>query len=381
MRAMTLPSRDEWLKTLCEFPSVDAMREALLAQKPMLAPSRLKRLAILGAGPEGQRLARLCVENEIEVAGVYDGNAAKRGLAVGTCRVMPSDALGSLDRSTPVIVASHRLLGGTDFARGLGFTAAGFAWLQVVAPDYFPPHMFYGRFLETLFNNRTKCLELATLLADEESKRVLNGVIGFRITLEPGVLRSVIDWDLYGGSGLLRFDADEVYVDGGSYDGDSVRMFIDHANGKFERVLAFEPDVLTFRRLVENFQHEPRVQAFNKGLHRKSAKLRFESDGTRGAILTDTGGAEVPVVGLDELLDGSRVSFIKLNIEGSELEALMGAQRSIRCWKPKLAISAYHRPSDLWEIPELVRSLKQDYRLYLRQHDGGVVETVLYACP
>jgi FkbM family methyltransferase len=377
----TLPARDEWLTTLCGFPSVDAMREALLARNPALAPSRLKRLAILGAGPEGERLAQLCVQNGIEVAAVYDGNAAKRGLAVGTCRVMPSDALGSLDRCIPVIIASHRLLGGMDLVRGLGFTAAAFAWLQVVAPERFPPHMFYWRFLESLFDNRMKCLELAAALADEESRRVLNGVIGFRITLDPAELRSVIDWDLYGGSGLLRFDSDEVYVDGGSYDGDSVRMFIDHANGKFERVLAFEPDVATFRRLVENFQHEPRVQAFNKGLHREKAELRFESDGTRGAIFADIGEAEVPVVGLDELLDGARVSFIKLNIEGSELEALRGARRSIRSWKPKLAISVYHRPSDLWEVPELVRSLNQDYRLYLRQHDGGVVETVLYACP
>ena len=91
-------------------------------------------------------------------------------------------------------------------------------------------------------------------------------------------------------------------------------------------------------------------------------------------------GTEAVDVGLDELLDGARVSFIKLNIEGSELEALRGARRSIRSWKPKLATSVYHRPSDLWEVPELVRSLNQDYRLYVRQHDGGVVETVLYAC-
>jgi hypothetical protein len=70
-----------------------------------------------------------------------------------------------------------------------------------------------------------------------------------------------------------------------------------------------------------------------------------------------------------------------MNIEGSEIEALQGAAQSIRRWNTKLAISVYHRPTDLWQIPELVRSLNPDYRFYLRQHDGGIIETVLYACP
>lgn len=375
-----VPSPNGWLKALKEFPSVGAMRDALLARNPALAPLQLKRLAILGAGPEGQRLAGLCARHGIEVAAVYDGNAAKRGLPVGPCQVVPSDALGSLNRNVPVIIASHRVLGGMDLLRGLGFSAAPLALLQVMAPDRFPPHMFYERFLEDLFENRLRYLELAAALADEESRRVLNGVIGYRLTLDPSELRSVIDWDLYGGGGLLRFGQDEVYVDGGSYDGDSVRMFIDHTGGKFERALAFEPDVATFRRLAKNFRHEPRVQAFNAGLHRKKAILRFANDGTRGAIFTDTGGVEVPVVGLDEVLNRERVSFIKMNIEGSELEALQGAERSIRTWKPKLAISVYHRSSDLWQIPKLVKTLNPAYQLNLRQHDGGVIETVLYAC-
>jgi FkbM family methyltransferase len=369
-----------WLETLQEFTSVDAIRKAALARTPSLAPSRLTRLAILGAGAEGQRLSGLCVEHGIRVVGVYDGNAAKRGMRIAGCRVMPSDALGSLDRSVPVIIASHRVLGGMDLLRGLGLTAAPFAWLQVMAPDLFPPHMFYERLLEDLFECRTGYLDLAAALADDESRRVLDAVIGFRLTLDPAELRSVIDWDLYGGAGIIRFGPAEVYVDGGSYDGDSVRMFIDHTRGAFEQVLAFEPDPATFRRLVENFRHEPRVRPFNAGLHRRKAVLRFENDGTRAATFTASGGTEVSVVGLDEVLAGNRVSFIKMNIEGSELDALAGAEQSIRAWKPALAVSVYHRASDLRAIPELVRRLNADYRLYLRQHDGGTVETVLYAC-
>ncbi|MBI5615224.1 MAG: FkbM family methyltransferase [Gammaproteobacteria bacterium] len=368
------------LDLLDAYDSVAALRRAVLAARPAFDPARLTRLAILGAGPEGRRLAACCAARGIEVVAVFDGNATKRGMPFGTCRVMPSDALGSLDRSVPVIVASHRVLGAIDLLAGLGFEAAPFALLQLLDPEAFPPHMFYTAMLEDLHANRARYRALAASLADDESRRVLDRVLAYRLSMDPRVMREAIDWDLYCGSGLFEFGTDEVYVDGGSFDGDSVRLFIEHVGGKFSRALAFEPDPATFERLCASFANEPRVQTHNCGLHRQQGELRFDNDSTRGAIFSDTGSVVVPVVGLDEVLAGQRVSFIKMNIEGSELEALRGAALSIASFRPKLAISAYHRPSDLWQIPELVRSLHADYHLYLRQHDGGVIETVLYAC-
>jgi hypothetical protein len=70
-----------------------------------------------------------------------------------------------------------------------------------------------------------------------------------------------------------------------------------------------------------------------------------------------------------------------MNIEGAEIDALEGARKTIARWSPKLAVSVYHRASDLWRIPQIVSQLNPRYDLYLRQHDGGVIETVLYAIP
>jgi hypothetical protein len=70
-----------------------------------------------------------------------------------------------------------------------------------------------------------------------------------------------------------------------------------------------------------------------------------------------------------------------MNIEGAEIDALNGARKTIETWMPKLAISVYHRPSDLWQIPQLIHDFSKDYDFFLRQHDGGVIETVLYAIP
>jgi FkbM family methyltransferase len=370
-----------WLHEISGSQSMQALTDALRARYPFLGQSLPERLAILGAGAEGRRLAKICGQRGIDVVAIFDNDATKRGIAVGKHRVVPSDAIGSLDRSIPVIVASHRVLGATLTLRAMGFSVAPFALLQVVAPRTFESHMFYEGLVDDLYHNRARYLELSKQLQDEESVRVLDRILGYRLTLDAALLSEIIDWDLYGFSGLLRFDHDEVYVDGGAFDGDSVRMFIDRVNGNYERILAFEPDPQTFKKLSKNLHALPRVELFNCGLHRAKGVLRFNNDGSRGAIISTEGDFRINVVGLDEVLDNTRATFIKMNIEGAEREALRGAAKTIASWRPKLAISAYHRPSDLWEIPKLIRELDADYRLFLRQHDGGIIETVLYAVP
>ena len=97
--------------------------------------------------------------------------------------------------------------------------------------------------------------------------------------------------------------------------------------------------------------------------------------------MVESGGISVPVVGLDEVLQGDRVSYIKMNIEGAEIDALQGGADSIKRWGPKLAISAYHLPNHLWKIPLEISKLREDYQIFFRQHDGGIIETVVFALP
>jgi hypothetical protein len=77
--------------------------------------------------------------------------------------------------------------------------------------------------------------------------------------------------------------------------------------------------------------------------------------------------------------DVSRIDFVKMDIEGSELAALQGGERAIRKWRPKLAISLYHRPEDFYTIPQWVDSLRLGYRFYLDHYSIHHEETVLYA--
>ena len=91
---------------------------------------------------------------------------------------------------------------------------------------------------------------------------------------------------------------------------------------------------------------------------------------------------EIPVMPIDEAIEtGDRVTMIKMDIEGSELEALKGAKQTIQRDKPKLAICIYHKPEDIIEIPCYIKELVPRYRLYLRHYGNGDTETVLYALP
>ncbi len=371
-----------WLSVLTRSNGPAGLRAALLGRHRAFDPARLERLAIVGAAGEGQRLAAICRARGITVAAIADDDSAKVGMLISGVPVVPSARLADLDRALPIVIASHRVLRAIETLRAQGFVhVAPFALLQALDPGQFPPHMFYDGWLEDLWRNRERYCALAELLTDDRSRAVLDAVLGFRQTLDPALLAPVVEWDLYNPSGLLSHGEDEVYVDGGSFDGDTIRLFIARVHGQFSRVLAFEPDPETFARLRANFARDPRIESINAGLHRRRAVLRFHNDASRGAIFQAEGAIEMPVVALDEVLAGARVSFIKMNIEGAEIEALAGAAGSIRRWRPKLAISAYHRPSDLWQVAETVQALCPDYDLYLRQHDGGVIETVLYALP
>ncbi len=369
------------LQRLLQAGDASDLRSHLRHHYPALDVERISAIAILGAAGEGVRLAGLCRALGIGVAAVADDHPAKIGTEIAEQKVRPVAGLQEIDRSIPVVIASHRVLGATQRLRSFGFaTVLPFAALQAMAPERFPPHMFYDGLLDDLWQNRERYLRLQSQLADSRSRDVLDAVLGFRQTLDPSFLSPVLDDDdLYAPKNLVEFSDDEVYVDGGSYDGDTIRSFAKAVNGRFAHVYAFEPDPVTYRALQSNFANEPRVEPIHAGLHRENGVLRFKDDGSRGAIFASDGAITMPVTSLDDVLGQKRVTYIKMNIEGAEIDALYGAEQAIRRERPKLAISVYHRPSDLWRIPEIVAQFSPDYRLFLRQHDGGIIETVLYA--
>jgi FkbM family methyltransferase len=182
--------------------------------------------------------------------------------------------------------------------------------------------------------------------------------------------------------GLFSLMADECFVDCGAYTGDTIQAFLSQADHAYRKVIAFEadPSVLpgleTFMSDVgkRGVLHKAAVGAHNGVVH-------FSGDGIGGGCITGNTGAEVPCVRLDDALGNEHVSFIKMDIEGAELQALEGARRVIARDRPVLAICGYHTPDHLWRVPLYLKTLAPDSLLFLRSHCADGLDSVWYSVP
>ena len=172
----------------------------------------------------------------------------------------------------------------------------------------------------------------------------------------------------------------EVFVHAGCFNGDTQKSYINWFGDTYEKMITFEPNEEQYAVCQGLFQSYRNVELVRAGLSDRTGTVRFDLKQPGASFISETGTEEIRVVSLDEYMKGGRVTFIALDIEGEEYKALRGAAQIIRTQKPKLAISIYHKPEDLYELPELIRELRPDYQLYLRHyHLLDMAETVLYA--
>ena len=340
-----------------------------------------KEIAVFGAGSEGERLIRCAEAAEIAVVAVVDDNPALWGKLCAGHEVHSRYRLNHFAHvppRTPIIVASHRV---EDIAAWLPSRCVWpFAHLQVRWPEKFPPHPFVAGWREERYGIKiTKRYKwLRDALADDASRVVLEAVLHYRRTQEPLSFARVRTSDLYEPA-ILPWSASETVVDAGAYRGDTVDLW--RRRGA-KRIYAFEPEAENCAALWKHCAGMPEVICYNAGLWSRDTRLAIMGEERYGELAE--GDGSVRVVALDSLWRRPRdglvdPTFIKMNIEGAELDALEGACETIARCKPNLAISAYHRVDHIWRVPALIRSICPDYRLYLRQHEGGCVETVLYA--
>jgi FkbM family methyltransferase len=203
--------------------------------------------------------------------------------------------------------------------------------------------------------------------------------------------------DCYYEDGFISLSDNEVFVDGGAWDGDTAETFIKkmRAAGKtYSRIYSFEPSTNNFAKAQQRLAPYPNIEIIQKGLWASETSLQFfdsaeNSAGScfvaEGTMEGNVGGTvqQVPLTSLDAVFanasDAELPTFIKMDIEGAEKGALLGAARCIMRKKPKLAICAYHKIEDIYDLPQTILSIRDDYRFALRQHYAGSWDTVLYA--
>lgn len=181
----------------------------------------------------------------------------------------------------------------------------------------------------------------------------------------------------------LRCEEKEVFVDVGSLDGMSSVAFLDWSKKSKEKIIyAFEPDNQNIIKVHDNLNAiGVNYKIVPKGCWSEETELHFHAKGNGNSMIDFQGEEIVEVTTIDKELQGERVTFIKMDIEGAEYEALCGAKDTITRNRPKLAISVYHKAEDIWEIPSIIMQYYQGYKFYLRHYSWAYSETVLYALP
>lgn len=233
--------------------------------------------------------------------------------------------------------------------------------------------------------NQEKFQKTISILDDELSKKTYQTVIDNRMYGRgEKELRKIArnEAEQYFSSDLINLKH-EYFVDCGAYNGDTIINFLKYSHGDAGAIYAFEPNKDNFDKLNAFLKADcgniP-YQVYNLGTWSEKKVLRFSGTGTGGAI-TEGGDIEIEVDSIDHTLSDKKVTFIKMDVEGSEIQSLFGAKKTILEQRPILAICIYHSMEDMACIPVMLHEWLQGYRFYIRHYTLTSAETVFYAIP
>lgn len=201
-------------------------------------------------------------------------------------------------------------------------------------------------------------------LADEKSKKDYIDILNFKVSGKVDYLLNsfCVKESIY--SNILRLNDSESIVDLGAYDGDTIREFTAYTKGKYNKIIALEPDAKSYKKLIKNTAEMKNLETYNMGAWNEKDTLIFAKEQSRNSHISAS-GVPVKVTDIDSLID-CPVTMIKMDIEGSEMKALDGAKRIIKTYLPKLYVCAYHRNEDLFALGKKILSLNDKYTLYFR---------------
>lgn len=221
-------------------------------------------------------------------------------------------------------------------------------------------------------------------LADQNSKETYERMMAAKLFMNVDyVQQAFCEEAIYFSKNIFSF-SDETYVDCGGFDGDTVLNFAERVNS-VKHMYVFEamkkPAELC-RMRIEQKALLNKTTIVQKAVYSENCNLNFELGvGNGDSSMCQGGDVQVAAIKIDDCIN-EPVTFIKMDIEGSEKDALYGARRIIRENSPKMAICIYHLKDDFWKIPELILSINPHYIFKVRQHDpANLSETVLYCIP
>ncbi|MDY5862420.1 FkbM family methyltransferase [Agathobacter sp.] len=339
--------------------------------------NKVQKIVIFGAGDQGMMTLALLQENGIPVWRFCDNNPDLRGQSVKNIEVILPEDLLTFDKNYIIInIDSYRK------EKREQLLAIGIPEDNICTFDIFNP-LFKGLTPKYVEEHYQEFANTYILLDDNQSKNTYINYLKGVYTGNLDYYENVACKEEYFPEEIAPKSKNHVFLDVGAYNGNTIEDFIEFA-GSYEKIYAFEPftssaeiiktkdfantEVIT--AAASDYTGEKDFYCNNYGSLTMVTTI-LEEGANHEKITLDT-------VAIDDVLKGQKATFIKMDIEGSELEALHGAEKTIKEYKPFLAICVYHKKEDLITIPSYIKSIVPEYRMYLRLCSRTASDLVLF---
>jgi FkbM family methyltransferase len=350
------------------------------------------RIVIYGAGGLGQRTLEGLRANGMEALAFADRNSSLWGCSIQGLPVLSVEnathRFGS-DAVFVIAVWNPSALGGIpsiaiELAQRGCRRVVPFVWLfWKYAGTYLPYYLWDlpSRVAEHTENVR----QAVESFPGQRSRAEFVRHLELRLTGNFECLTRPVADAQYFPESLFGPATDECFVDCGAYDGDTLRGLAEWTRGSFRKAVAFEADPQNFAALQRTIAGDERlrgrVDAIQAAVGLRRSMVRFAASGLASASVSECGDVEVDCASLDETLFAQRPTYVKMDIEGAEMDALHGATTTIRRYHPLLAACTYHTQDHLWRIPLTLQEFMPEARLELRPHCEDGFDLVCYAIP
>lgn len=343
-------------------------------------------LVLCGAGRLGRIMLRGLRNVGGDVLTFADNNRRLHGRRVDDCDVVTvEEAAARHGRDAVFVTAIYTARPLREQLAALGVPVVSSRAVFFQHPAEFLPHASID-WPSSIAEQTRDIVEGLSYWADDASRSEYVAQIAWHSLASTKVPLWLPAEQTYFPEGVVRLTDHEVFVDCGAFDGDTLRAFLSRKGDQFERLIAFEPDPTNFEALESYIAGLPlstreRIDVRRVAVHSGRDTLRFASADGAGSAVAVAGDVEVEADSLDNLLAGIAPTFVKMDIEGAEPNAIRGAAATFRAHPPTLAICLYHARDHLWLLPRAIRSANPSYDIFLRRHSDECWETMAYAVP
>lgn len=362
-------------------------------------------IVLYGAGSAGIAFYHYLNDSGINISAFSDGDKDKHGLQCEGKEILdPKTIISKFGPNTLVIVTINT--DGSSYCKdfkqallknghqGVHKQLHEYGCSHTIDYTYFRRcyHLFDGERYNLpacndvylMEKNWNKIKQVYEWLEDETSKETFLKIVEFRMVDDSVKIPTLPEKDMYFEYNLFDKRNDEIFLDCGACTGSSLKDFLRINGNSFKSCISIEPDknnydgLLKYISTLEN-EKQKKIKTVHAGVYAANGIESFYELFGPGTFLSEDGMSKIQTVTIDSILDGEKATYIKMNIEGSEVPALQGAKNTIMQYKPRLAIMGYHKTSDLWNVPFLIKEYCPDYQLFLRSYMHNIA-FAYYGC-